>query len=466
MTKHLTTEELQTLCARGQRPLRGAGAIGEHLIVCDECRAAYQKVCELPEDRSPIKLEWAGHEAFDEAHLDFGRELVPYAEGRLGGWELEVVEEHLAGCSPCAEDVAALRDVREEAELRAGTPHPTPDVGAANVRPRGWRQLLPTAQSMWPVFPFRKGAWAGVAALSIIIAAGAVLILMRRDDPLPQARQQQQPPTLREQTESPPHTLTQPTPQPAPTAPPLPGKAYERRKTVEVAQAARNKGGRSEADMSGRRGLPDDLRAEVLDAARTGSMRKPQSTLTELAAPPLALRGGPEPNEPAFALDEPAGVVVVSRSPVLRWQPLAGAESYTVTVLDTDFNEVAQSGPLNATHWRVARPLERGRVYSWQVSASHGGRSVKAPAAPAAPVKFKIMDARSNALIGRVKRSLDPLSLAVLYARVGALDEAARELSRIDGRSPDARSARRLLEQLQSWKRGQSPAPTRLNPAQ
>lgn len=466
MTKHLTKEDLQALHDRGPHHLRGAGAVGEHLVECDECRAAYQRICELPEDRSPLNLAWEGAEEFDEAHLDFEREFVAFVEGRLGGWELEVVEAHLAACRLCAEDVAALREVQSEERLRAAPPHAATDGATKNDRPSRWRRLLPTTHGVPHVSLLTKAAWAGVAALVIIAAAAAAMLLLTRRDEAPrQARQQEQTRTTPEQTNSPPQAVTA-TPQPATTPNPPPDKKDESAKTDEPLRAARDDSARRVDGVNEHDVLPDDLRAEMRDAARTGSMRKPQSILAALAAAPLTLRGGSEPNEEVFALDEPAGVVVVSPRPVLRWQPLAGAESYAVSVLDSDFNEVAQSGPLEATSWRIDRPLKRGRVYSWQVTATLGGRRVKSSSPPASPVKFKILDGRSNALVGRVKRNLDPLSLAVLYAKVGALDEAARELSRVNERSPSARSARMLLEQLRAWKRDQFPAPTRLNPAQ
>jgi hypothetical protein len=71
----------------------------------------------------------------------------------------------------------------------------------------------------------------------------------------------------------------------------------------------------------------------------------------------------------AFALLSPLSTIVATDRPTFRWQPLRGAESYTVTVLDEHFNVLIASEPLTAISWTISRPLPRGASYRWQVTA-------------------------------------------------------------------------------------------------
>ena len=71
----------------------------------------------------------------------------------------------------------------------------------------------------------------------------------------------------------------------------------------------------------------------------------------------------PTARENTFGLLGPSGTVIATDHPNLRWQALAGATSYTVSVFDADFNRVTRSAPQTATQWTVADTSTRDDLF-------------------------------------------------------------------------------------------------------
>jgi hypothetical protein len=131
-----------------------------------------------------------------------------------------------------------------------------------------------------------------------------------------------------------------------------------------------------------------------------------------------------------FEVAAPVGTVVLGDRPTFRWQAMGGAKQYVVAVFDENFEKVAGSAPVAGTEWQPEAPLPRGRMYIWQVSAQMGNRTVRAPQPPAPEARFEIAGADAAGALDTARR-LHPgnhLLLAVLLAKAGALDDAAREL--------------------------------------
>jgi hypothetical protein len=185
--------------------------------------------------------------------------------------------------------------------------------------------------------------------------------------------------------------------------------------------------------------------------------------LEELAAISNAARGGAKAaqdtadGEKKFKLIEPAGKIIFSVRPTLRWQALDGAESYVVTVIDpkNNFDEVAKSPPLTQEHWKVDRALRRGRTYIWQVTAAKNGAQITAPAPEAGDVKFKVLDQAQADEIDRATKTYagEHLIPGLLYARAGLLDEAVRELKALSAANPQAKEVKNLLKDLRAKQR-------------
>jgi hypothetical protein len=177
-------------------------------------------------------------------------------------------------------------------------------------------------------------------------------------------------------------------------------------------------------------------------------------TLPELIGKSGVLMGPADEGHP-FALLGPVGTVVMSDRPAFRWRALTGADSYVVRIYDADFNEVAVSQRLSETAWSVTRSLERGRTYSWQVTARVGGKEVSSPVRPAPEARFMTLDqAKANELANAKSAAAGSrLTLGVLYAQAGLLDDAEREFRLLLRANPQSTLAENLLRSVRAKRR-------------
>lgn len=146
----------------------------------------------------------------------------------------------------------------------------------------------------------------------------------------------------------------------------------------------------------------------VATALRTGKADiAPVAAELMRVATATALRGGSglQTDGIPFALTAPLDVVVESSSPTFRWKPLGPDARYTVRVYDASYNEVASSDPrpLTATEWTPEAPLQRGGVYTWRVTARTDGREVISPTVPAPEARFRVLDVASAEQIRRFR---------------------------------------------------------------
>src|SRR5262249_5953268 len=162
-------------------------------------------------------------------------------------------------------------------------------------------------------------------------------------------------------------------------------------------------------------------------------------------------------NETDLKLLSPIGKIVASDRPTFRWQPLTGAVSYQVTITDptAGYKEVATSQELREMNWVVDHPLERGRIYTWQITARTDGGEVKAPKANAPEAKFKVLEQAMADELARAKKAYAGrnLVLGVLYAKAGLLEEAEQELKALVAANPQSLIAKNLLRDVRSKQR-------------
>ena len=167
-------------------------------------------------------------------------------------------------------------------------------------------------------------------------------------------------------------------------------------------------------------------------------------TLQELSRKTGALMGN-NPDNPAFLLLDPVGVLLLADSPSFRWQPLNGATGYTVGIYDAKFNEVATSALLVEMEWTLPHSLERGQVYYWQVNAMMEGEKITTP-----PAKFKIIAQSDLDELAEFQRTQinSHLVLGILYAKAGVLAEAESEFQKLLNENPSSPLVRKLLYSL------------------
>lgn len=202
----------------------------------------------------------------------------------------------------------------------------------------------------------------------------------------------------------------------------------------------------------GLEGLPPEWRRAVEATLRARRVDRPYV--------PEALGGGTEMllGAPGKAggviIVGPYGVIEGDR-PSFRWRGPGGEVRYIVTVFDSRYNRVAQSGLLSAAEWRPSEGLRRGNTYVWKVTSLHDGKATTSPAPPAPEARFQVLGRAAADELARARR-LRPgshLVLGVLYARAGLADEAEREFRALAESNPDSSVARSLLSSVQDWRR-------------
>ena len=173
--------------------------------------------------------------------------------------------------------------------------------------------------------------------------------------------------------------------------------------------------------------LPPAYQQMVDRALRTQTVEMP-AALAGLRGKAGTLLAGS--GEKSFRLLRPVGSVVESERPLFRWEPVAGARSYTVSIFDAAASRVASSGEIQSVEWTPPGPLARGGAYSWQVTARGEGVDLLAPAPPAPEARFQVLEQAgvNEIAAARGKLAGAHLALGLLYARFGLLEDAAREL--------------------------------------
>jgi hypothetical protein len=196
------------------------------------------------------------------------------------------------------------------------------------------------------------------------------------------------------------------------------------------------------------------LPPEVKKALERKAVSPPQF-LAALVGKQGHLMGGAEGAQ-GFGVQAPIGTVVATTAPTFVWRPLEGATSYRVEVFDASGNEAARGEGLTETRWTPEKPLPPGRVYQWNVFALREGQEIdQAPKPPAPPAKFKVLEATNAAELERARRLYtgSPLTLGVLYAEAGLLDDAEREFDQIVKANPHSEVARRLRNSVRDLRR-------------
>ncbi len=218
-------------------------------------------------------------------------------------------------------------------------------------------------------------------------------------------------------------------------------------------------------DKSGRLHGDEDLAQEERDdlkaALQTGRLvahlpnlgsRRPE---TMLGAPMAAA---------SFNVLSPLDQVVTKDRPSFVWEAMHGATGYRVRVYGAGYRKIVESPLLDGTQWQSAISLPRGESYTWTVTAESRHGEVRQPALPQPEAAFKIMAADAAAALNAAAQSHanDPLLLAVLYARAGAIDDARAQINLLAAQNPDNPRVAQLRASLAQG----APSPIKTNAAQ
>lgn len=472
MSAHLTEPNLERFRTRTLPPEELLAA-DEHLSACEGCRRRLASNVDFRGMVSALREELT-RAAVVEEHLAY-EQFESYVEGALRGAELDAAARHISACDACADEARELFELRESmnaAPLKQTDAAETVASETASPSPRrGLRETLATFRERYSMWSPRWAAAAFAVLLLASLSAWWLVSTSRRESEVELAQQPQ--PTTQTQPTPQPQSTTQtqtnsqapspsvqtpaPTPDSSDAAAPVPTAEHVGSQAQPSHAATPNRYAPPNRNHDSSRGdasvelasVPPSYRETVRRALRAGALTE-SSTLDEVRSAPRTLLGGAGRGEDSFALETPAGVVSRSDRPAFRWRPLRDAEGYTVKVYDSDFNLVTSSPRLSTPEWTPAEPLARGRVYAWQVTAKRGVEEVVAPAPPAPEARFKVLSRAQDEALTLAEREArgSHLTLGVLYARAGLLEDAEREFNAHLRANPRSAAARKLLRSL------------------
>ncbi len=406
----------------------------DHLSACESCRRQVERA--MGGDTAYFALKSAVFsDAAERFHLS-SEQAADFVDGILAGEELRMVDDHLTSCELCRMTISDLRAFSDQ--IAPGLDH---EYRPSNLRPEPeglWERL---AKSIRAFLPGPPALVLGSAVAALLLAAAGWLVWRS-------LRQEERKPEI-VRTESSP-AVPASTPAVVPSTPPD--------APAEMLIARLDDGGRvvtldREGNLMGVDDLSPAHRRLVRDALVDQRIEKSTMLAGLSRTGNQTVRGDAEEGS-AFSVIEPIGKVSFADRPTFRWSGLKGATGYIVEIYNERFVLTATSPLLEGQSWTPSEPLPRGVIYSWQVKAVREGEQIIAPRAPAPQAKFRILDQAGVDEITRARRSYrsSHLTLALLYARAGLLDEAEQELRALQKANPDSTIVRRLLLSLRALK--------------
>ena len=422
--EHLTQKQIEDY---SQNRLRAAELLtaSDHLGECEVCRARVEAGLNVDFAFFALRDEAFAEDGQASAHLT-SEQTAEFVDKNLSGDELQFVTDHLGSCDRCAFAVEDLRAFRNQI-----APSLDRDYGPAQAAPvvrESWRQRFASLFRVSPVPAF------GGAALAVLLLAFIGWIVWR---------------TPKEEKREVVMVVPTPSLQPSPSV--APSVEVQPEQVAVVAQLNDGAGVVSvdqQGRLSGAESLPPSYQ-ELVKKALTSQRIERSSQLQGLTRPPSSLMSGNEPGR-EFSILAPAAVVLMSDRPAFRWSRFEGASGYVVEVYNEQFERVMASPEITTVSWTATQSLPRGRVYSWQVKAVKDGQEVTVPRPPAPQAKFRVIDQGKMNEIVRAKRAYGSshLTLALLYAEAGLLNEAEQELRMLQRANPQSEIVRKLLRQV------------------
>jgi len=408
MPDHLSQQQIARYCER-QVPPAELLQVDDHLSQCPDCRARLASSIDMrAESRSATSPRLFGSReeaAFPKASVRPGHvtyeQLEAFIDGKASDAENETLRGHVDSCRVCAGELRDMSDFKAELTASGKKDHKAKE---------GW----------WANFAaLRLSPSRVVLALAISAAIVLVVAVERKSLSLAPPRKS-------------------PSAGAAPTDTVGPNPARNEHLTASLSSL--------EAAIGG---LPPEERTSVLLAYSHQMIPTPE-VLAQLRGRQQTLLGESQPGR-RFEVLAPLGEVVPDMRPIFRWQSLAGATGYTVAIFDANLYPVQSSPSLRATQWRANRPLKRGQIYKWQVTATlSDGNSVTSPSPPSPEAKFRVLDQKKVDELAQFQKThpKSHVALGILYAQAGLLEQGQHELQQISQNDPDHDLAQNLLKSI------------------
>jgi predicted anti-sigma-YlaC factor YlaD len=441
VSEHLSAQHIQRFRERLMSPAELLTA-DDHLAACEACRQLLTQTEQAQTIFTSLRAELRTEAISEPDHLAY-EQLAAYLDGGLDEMDLEIVQSHFAVCSECLEEAKELRAYTAEMSTYSEKEY-------LPAKPLSVRERLATVWRL-PAFsiPLKITAIATLALLCVWIATiplrNQVADLTAQIGELNRLNQE----------------LSAQVSEVGELQARLAGLEQSQvqllNSSPQIASALYDGGGLvtldKQGNITGLETLPSTLQQNIKVALTSERVQAPPE-VREIRGKAGTLLGEGIEGVP-FPLISPVGIIVETERPTLRWRSLSGATVYTVTIYDSNFNLVAKSPELRGTEWTVPRPVERGRIYSWQVSALKDGQEVKSPTPPAPEAKFKTLEKSRADELERAKKEYTKshLTLGVLYSEAGLLEEAEREFKALVAANPKSPTARKLLDSVERLRR-------------
>lgn len=476
MSDHTPTSQMERFCARAL-PVPELVSIGRHLASCKTCHQLFQETIERRRDYVPVSFTLAPEKWLQHEHLAY-EQLVTYVENSLDTAEQEIIDIHLQLCGQCDENLRSFQRFRQQTGTELA------DVHVSDVQP-SWRDKVLFGWN-WLTTGW-KPVYATAAAVAIFCLIIFAAVMFERNKTNDQQARQSQPEQSKEAVSTPsvnssniptpanrnndvaiaaaPTTNTnssnkvEVSPQPNTNRPSSSQqKVMPERVRPSLGEAVALNDGQdrvvidNSGNLTGLDNLSPETQQTIKEVLLARNIERP-AALSEIMGEASPLRGTAA-GGPPFRLLSPARTVIANDRPTFNWTKVVGATSYRVQVVDSRNREVANSGelPSTLTAWTLPKPLARGVVYTWVVTAVVDSREVIAPSASEPEMRFKIADEATLREINALQKdNRSHLALGILYARAGMIAEAERELQILVKQNPTSSVAQKLLCSIQSW---------------
>jgi hypothetical protein len=424
MTAHLSNEEISSYCER-RLSRDDLYQVHQHLFSCEKCYDEFLRIFQTKRS-FPIEIDLNDLAGLKGWHLQ-GQELKDCVEGRLAEPHLSFANIHLKECVWCREEAHHISEFSDKLPYYLSKRH------APLEQPTVLRSFYTLRGNLpWGSLKLARAA----AILLFVLGSAMTLWLVLRAEP--DAQQS---------------SLSAPTHENSPAR-------------ADISEAPKNVGSLSTGQPIHSDGNPrQQERASVGNNAKRSRRSIEQESEASLIATNLVmpkviemfdrsrviLRGEDNRDE-SFSIISPYATVITDDRPTFRWTALNGVSSYTISVYDADLNLVRSSDPITETQWSMPKPLQRGMIYTWIVTALKDGKEVLAPVLPTR-AEFKVIEKPELIKLNRsIRHTGSHVARGILYAKAGLLDKAEHEFQVHLTLDTGDEHAKELLQLIKSWR--------------
>jgi len=403
-------------------------ALDDHLANCRSCQDEIRARQESQVAAQQIITGLQTANHLESAHLLY-QEMADYLDNRKSEIDREIIDSHLELCANCRVEMQDLAALKTRLERLPRAQYSPLEAPAAARRWAAW----------WQLPAVRIPVLAAAALLVVVLTAWILLMHFR---PQPEVAHTQPGPQ---------DTRAEVNPATPPPSMPTPAVASSAQVVADLIDDGHHVTLDSDDKLAGFGSASIQRQSEVVSVLKNGRVRTP-TFLADLKGRSGTLMGA---GSAPYGLLSPLATAVESRTPTFHWRASEGAKSYVLTIYDSDSQKVGTSGQLMETSWTASTALERGRTYSWQVRVNKNGAEVLMPPPAAAEAKFRVIDQSSFQEIQLVRKShpSSHLMLGIVYAESGLLDEAEREFQKLLTANPESPVARSLLREVKSLRK-------------